>query len=302
MVATAAPASVSALSADRSPSRNDEPEHGKHCGQHDSEVLDRRDLCRFGENKRDDRVDSERKGDPPQQPEGNGAPSVVVAPMVMLGIAKLEVSIIGRLAHAVTETTGGAIIMSGLRPGAVAADGTVAALKSGAATVLVVSRGTVVPTKELVSVGSAVLVREAVSEAAREAASVMVAVGLQRLTVVEMPNGVVIGSGATRGGGLKDVKGTIEGDGEDIKANGEVIGSGATTGGELTEGKGPTEGDDTEGDDTEDDDEDIKSPLVDAAPAAVAVAVAVAEPMIPVVGHTVIAPSDVPGNGLNMPR
>jgi hypothetical protein len=211
--------------------------------------------------------------------------------MVMLGIAKLEVSIIGRLAHVVTETTGGAIIMSGLRPGAVAADGTVAALKSGAATVLVVSRGTVPPTKELVSVGSAVLVREA----AREAASVMVAVGLQRLTVVEMPNGVVIGSGATRGGGLMEVKGTIEGDGEDIKANGEVIGSGATTGGELTEGKGPTEGDDTE-----DDDEDIKSPLVDAAPAAVAVAVA--EPMIPVVGHTVIAPSDVPGNGLNMPR
>ena len=216
--------------------------------------------------------------------------------MVMLGIAKLEVSIIGRLAHVVTETTGGATIMSGLRPGAVAADGTVAALKSGAATVLVVSRGTVLPTRELVSVGSAVLVREA----AREAASVMVAVGLQRLTVVEMPNGVVIGSGATRGGGLKDVKGTIEGDGEDIKANGEVIGSGATTGGEPTEGKGPTEDDDTEGDDTEDDDEDIKSPLVDAAPAAVAVAVA--EPMIPVVGHTVIAPSDVPGNGLNMPR
>jgi hypothetical protein len=181
--------------------------------------------------------------------------------------------------------------MSGLRPGAVAADGTVAALKSGAATVLVVSRGTVLPTRELVSVGSAVLVREA----AREAASVMVAVGLQRLTVVEMPNGVVIGSGATRGGGLMEGEGTMEEDGEGIKANGEVIGSGATTGGELTEGKGPTEGDDTE-----DDDEDIKSPLVDAAPAAVAVAVA--EPMIPVVGHTVIAPSDVPGNGLNMPR
>src|SRR6202035_2302907 len=119
--------------------------------------------------------------DPPQQPEGNGAPSVVVAPRVMLGTAKLEVSIIGMLAHVVAETTGGGIIMSGLRPGAVAADGTVAALKSGAATVLVVSRGTVLPTKELVSVGSAVLVREA----AREAASVMVAVGLQRLTVVE---------------------------------------------------------------------------------------------------------------------
>jgi hypothetical protein len=120
--------------------------------------------------------------------------------MVRLGIAKLEVPIIGMPAHVVTETTGGAIIMSGLRPGAVAADGTVAALKSGAATVLGVSRGTVLPTKELVSVGSAVLAREA----AREAASVMVAVGLQRLTVVEMPNGVVIGSGATTDGKLTE--------------------------------------------------------------------------------------------------
>jgi hypothetical protein len=114
--------------------------------------------------------------------------------MVMLGIAKLEVSNIGVPAHVVTETTGGAIVMSGLRPGAVAADGTVASLKSGAATVLGVSRGTGLPTKELVSVGSAMM--------AREAASVMVAVGLQMLTVVVMPNGVVIGSGATRGGGL----------------------------------------------------------------------------------------------------
>ena len=218
---------VSAPSADRSPSRDDEPGHGKHCDQHD-----RHDICRFGENKRDDRVDSERKVELPQQPKGDRVSSVVGAPMVIPGIAKLEVPIIGVLAHVVTETTGGAIIISGLRPGAVAADGTVAALKSGAATVLVVSRGTVLPTKELVSVGSAVLVREA----AREAASVMVAVGLQRLTVVEMPNGVVIGSGATSGGGLMELKGTIEDDGEDIRANGEMIGSGATTGGELTEG------------------------------------------------------------------
>jgi hypothetical protein len=45
-------------------------------------------------------------------------------------------------------------------------------------------------------------------------------------------------------------------------------------------------------------DEDIKSPLVDAEFAAVAVA----GPMIPVVGHIVIAPSDVPGNGPNTPR
>jgi len=80
----------------------------------------------------------------------------------------------------------------------------------------------------------------------------------------------------------------VENDGEDIKADGEVVGSGATTGGEPTEGKGPTE----------DDGEDIKPSAVDAATAAVAVA----GPMIPVVGHIVIAPSDVPGYRLNMPR
>jgi hypothetical protein len=213
--------------------------------------------------------------------------------MVMLGIAKLEVPIIGVLAHVVTETTGGATVMSGLRPGAVAADGTVASLKSGAATVLGVSRGTGLPTKELVSVASAVLARDMEREAAREAASVMVAAGLQMLKSVVVPNGVVIGNGATRGGGLMDGLGTVENDGEDIKANGEVVGSGATTGGEPTEGKAPTEDDDTE-----DDDKDIKPSAVDAATAAVAVA----GPVIPVVGHIVIAPSDVPGNGLNMPR
>jgi hypothetical protein len=148
--------------------------------------------------------------------------------------------------------------MSGLRPGAVAPDGTVASLKSGAATVLG-SWVTGLPTKELVCVESAVLAREAGSEAG----SVMVAVELQMLKVVLMPNGVVIGSGWTRGG----------------------------------EAETPTE----------DDDEDIKPPLAgdDIKPALVGAALAAAElvgPMIPVVGHTVIAPSDVPGNGLNTPR
>ena len=123
--------------------------------------------------------------------------------------------------------------MSGLRPGAVAPDGTVASLKSGAASVLGVNRGTVLPTKELVSVGYAVL--------AREAASVMVTAGLQMLKLVVVPKGAVIGSGATRGGGLMEGEGTMEEDGEGIKANGEVIGSGVTTGGELTEGEGLTE-------------------------------------------------------------
>jgi len=141
--------------------------------------------------------------------------------------------------------------MSGLRPGAVAPDGTVASLKSGVATVLLgVSRGTGLPTKELVSVESAVL--------ATEAGSVMVAVGLQMLDVVIVPNGCVIGSGRTRGG-------------------------------ELIEGlKRPAE----------DDGDDIKPPLA-VAPLAAAVLVG---PMTPVAGHIVIDPSDVPGNGANVPR
>ena len=49
--------------------------------------------------------------------------------------------------------------------------------------------------------------------------------------------------------------------------------------------------------------DDIKAPLAKA-PLAVAVLVAVmlVGPMIPVAGHVVISPSDVPGNGANMPR
>jgi hypothetical protein len=183
-----------------------------------------------------------------QQLGGEGAPSVIVTPMVLLDIAKLEVSINDVPAHVTTET-GGATVMSGLRPGAVAADGTFASLKSGVATVLGVDRGTGLPTKELVSVESAV--------AARDAGSVMVAVGLQMLNVVVMPNGVVIGSGAAAGG-------------------------------EATEGLGPAE----------DDDEDLKPALA----GAVAVAAALGEPTIPVVGHIVTAPSDVPPTGPNMPR
>jgi len=56
-------------------------------------------------------------------------------------------------AHVVSESTGGGTDMSGLIPGAVAPDGTVASLKSGVATVLLgASRGTGLPTKGLVSV------------------------------------------------------------------------------------------------------------------------------------------------------
>jgi hypothetical protein len=188
--------------------------------------------------------------------------------MMLLGGAKLEVPI-DVPAHVVSERTGGATVMSGLRPGAVAPDGTVASLKSGVATVLLgVSRGTGLPTKALVSV--ALLAREAGTELptkellsvgpvvlAREAASVMVAVGLQMLDVVIVPNGNVIGSDGTKGG-------------------------------ELTEGlKGPTE----------DDGDAIKAAFADATLAAAGLV----GPMI-VVGHIVIDPSDAPGKGANMPR
>ena len=149
--------------------------------------------------------------------------------------------------------------MSGLRPGAVAPDGTVASLKSGVATVLLgVSRGTGLPTKALVSVGSVVLVSVGSTVLAKEAGSVMVAVGLQKLDVVIVPNGLVIGSGGTIGGELI----------EELKAA------------------------------AEDDGDDTKPPLT-IAPLAAAVLVG---PMIPVAGHVAIPPSDVPGNGANMPR
>jgi hypothetical protein len=177
---------------------------------------------------------------------------------MLLGGAKLAMPI-DVPAHVVSERTGGATVMSGLRPGAVAPDGTVASLKSGVAAVLLgVSRGTGLPTKALVSVESAVLISVGSTVLAKEAGSVMVAVGLQKLDVVIVPNGVVIGSGGTIGG-------------------------------ELIEGlKAPAE----------DNGDDIKTPLA-VAPLAAAVLV---RPMIPVAGHIVIPPSDVPGNGANMPR
>jgi hypothetical protein len=106
-------------------------------------------------------------------------------------------------AHVVSERIGGATVMSGLMPGAVAPDGTVASLKSGAAAVLLgVSRGTGLPTKALVSVESVVLVSVGSTVLAREAGSVMVAVGLQKVDAVIVPNGSVIGIGGTIGGEL----------------------------------------------------------------------------------------------------
>jgi len=136
----------------------------------------------------------------------------------MLGGAKLEMPI-DVPAHVVSERTGGATVMSGLRPGAVAPDGTVASLKSGVATVLLgVSRGTGLPTKALVSVESVVLVSVGSTVLANEAGSVVVAVGLQKLDVVIVPNGLVIGSGGTIGGELIEaLKAPAEDDGDDIK-------------------------------------------------------------------------------------
>jgi hypothetical protein len=197
-----------------------------------------------------------------QQPDGDD-PTIVVAPKMLLGGAKLEVPI-DVPAHVVSERTGGATVMSELMPGAVAPDGTVASLKSGVATVLLgVSRGTGLPTKALVSVESVVLVSVGSTVPAKEAGSVMVAVGLQKLDAVIVPNGSVIGSGGTTGGELiEELKAPAENDGDDIKV--------------------PL----------------AKAPLA----VAVLVAVMLVGPMIPVAGHAVIPPSDTPGNGANMPR
>ena len=162
-------------------------------------------------------------------------------------------------AHVVSERIGGATVMSGLMPGAVAPDGTVASLKSGAAAVLLgVSRGTGLPTKALVSVESVVLISVGSTVLTREAGSVMVAVGLQKVDAVIVPNGSVIGIGGTIGG--------------------ELI--------EKLEAPAEADGDET------------KPPLT-VAPLAAPVLVG---PMIPAAGHIAIPPSDVPGNGANMPR
>jgi hypothetical protein len=151
-----------------------------------------------------------------QQPDGDD-PTIVVAPKMLLG-AKLEVPI-DVPAHVVSKRTGGGTVMSGLMPGAVAPDGTVASLKSGAAAVLLgVSRGTGLPTKALVSVESVVLISVGSTVLAREAGSVMVAVGLQKVDAVIVPNGSVIGIGGTIGGELiEKLEAPAEDDGDETK-------------------------------------------------------------------------------------
>ena len=132
-----------------------------------------------------------------QQPKGDDRPGIVAALPLLLGIAKLEVSAIvdiprhGVVDRVVGGVRGGAGTgIRGLRPGAVAPDGVVASLKFGVAMVLEgASIGTALLTRELVSVESVVL--------AREAESVVVVVGLHVPAIVAIPNGEVIGSGAT---------------------------------------------------------------------------------------------------------
>jgi hypothetical protein len=145
-----------------------------------------------------------------QQPEGDDSPGIVAALLLLLGIAKLEVSVIVNIPrHGVVDkvvggdTLGAGTGIRGLRPGAVAPDGVVASLKFGVATVLEgTSIGAALPTKELVSVVSVLL--------AREAASVVVVAGLHVPAVVDIPNGDVIGSGATGGVKLTEGSGVTE--------------------------------------------------------------------------------------------
>ena len=152
-----------------------------------------------------------------QQPDGDD-PTIVVAPKMLPSGAKLGVPI-DVPAHVVSERIGGATVMSGLMPGAVAPDGTVASLKSGAAAVLLgVSRGTGLPTKALVSVETVVLISVGSTVLTREAGSVMVAVGLQKVDAVIVPNGFVIGIGGTIGGELiEKLEAPAEADGDETK-------------------------------------------------------------------------------------
>jgi hypothetical protein len=101
----------------------------------------------------------------------------------LLGIAKLEASVRVDIAgHVVGDRTGAGTTISGLRPAAVAPDGIVPSLKSGVGTVL-----------EGGSIEAALLAREL----AREVASGAVVVGLHVPEIVDVPNGDMIGSGAT---------------------------------------------------------------------------------------------------------
>jgi hypothetical protein len=181
-------------------------------------------------------------------PDGDASPGIVAAPILLLGIAKLELSVIADIpGHVVVDRVGRGTAISGLRPGALAAEGVVASLKFGVATVLEgASIEVALPTKELVSVVSVLL--------AWEAASLVVVAGLHVPAIVDIPNGDVIGSGAT--GGVK-----------------------------LMEGLGVTE----------ENDEDATPPLV------IGVMLAVAELVVPVMGHATIPPSEFPGIGPKLP-
>jgi hypothetical protein len=125
----------------------------------------------------------------------------------LFGIAKLELSVsVDIPGHVVIARVGAGTAISGLRPGAVAADGVVASLKSGVATVLDgASIGAVLPIKELVSVVSVLI--------AWEAESVAVIDGVHSPVPVDMPNGDVIGSGATGGVKLTEGSGVTDDEG-----------------------------------------------------------------------------------------
>jgi hypothetical protein len=126
-----------------------------------------------------------------QQPNGDDSPGIADVP-----------------GHVVVDSVGAGTAISGLRPGAVAAEGVVASLKFGVATVLEgASIGAALPTKELVSVVSVLL--------AREAASIVVVAGLHVPAIVDIPNGDVIGSGATEGVKLTEGLGVTEEKDED---------------------------------------------------------------------------------------
>jgi hypothetical protein len=167
-----------------------------------------------------------------QQPEGDDKPEVPATPVPLLGMAKLDVSVIVAVPpHGPADASGVGTTISGTKgvpPTPVLVDGIVASLNAGPVTALGSD-----------SVDAALLLEEL--------AAVAVGVGLHVPSMDEVPNEVVIGSDATEGG-----------DGEPVVA-GVPVGLLAAT------------------------------------------AVLVAELVTPIVGHSVIAPKELPEIGPRVP-
>jgi hypothetical protein len=115
-----------------------------------------------------------------------------------LGIARLDVSVVESPAHGVADVAGGGTAISGLRPGAVAPDGTVASLKSDMGTVLELGSIEAALLPEEMGKVEAALLPEELGKV--EAALLPMKLGLHVPDVIDAPNGEMTGGDATKGG------------------------------------------------------------------------------------------------------